>query len=253
MTPIVTAAEPPAGTELRPVKWITVTAPRVGVMLAAVARPAGRGPFPTVVLLHGSHGFAQQYVQLAQDLAHAGFLAVAACWFAGGGGEGSRFVTRIDCPNANAMPDASSAEALSMVHVLLQAARTLPDARPDRVALFGHSRGGGATLNYILDRGNVQAAVLDSIGYPDDLVERAAHMNTPVLMLHGTADSPADGGSAVTDVKMARSFEVALRRAGRPVESFYYEGGRHNGIFENSSQYDDEVKRIVAFLHRRLR
>ncbi len=87
--PIVSAAEAPAGTETLAVQWVKVAAPGVGVMLAAVARPPGAGPFPVVLLLHGTHGFAQQYVQLAQDLARGGLLAVAACWFSGGSGAGS--------------------------------------------------------------------------------------------------------------------------------------------------------------------
>jgi alpha-beta hydrolase superfamily lysophospholipase len=69
-------------------------------------------------------------------------------------------------------------------------------------------------------------------------------------MLHGTADSPADGGSAFSDVQMARTFEAALRRKQKPVEAKYYEGGRHNGIFEDGAQHDDEVERMIAFLQR---
>src|SRR5437773_746960 len=81
--PVVTSVDPPSGTEALAVEWIRVAAPGLGVMPAAVARPRGAGPSPTVVLLHGSHGFAQEYVRLAQDLAEGGVLAVAACWFRG--------------------------------------------------------------------------------------------------------------------------------------------------------------------------
>jgi carboxymethylenebutenolidase len=251
--PAVSAAEAPAGTETLAVQWVKVTAPGLGVMLAAVARPAGPGPFPTVVLLHGSHGFAKEYVKLAQDLARGGLLAVAPCWFSGGGGAGARFVTPIGCPEAPPMPSASSPEAMQTVDALVQAARALPGARPDRVGLFGHSRGGGATLNYILGAGNVGAAVLNSAGYPRELADLASEVKTPILMLHGTADGPADGGSAFTNVRMARDFEAALRRSGKPVEAMYYEGGRHNGIFTTSTQYRDEVQRMVTFLRRHLR
>ena len=54
--PIVTAIEAPAGTETLPVKWVRVAVPNLGVMQAAVARPSGPGPFPAVLVLHGTHG-----------------------------------------------------------------------------------------------------------------------------------------------------------------------------------------------------
>ena len=248
--PVVSIAAAPPGTETLAVQWVKVAAPGLGVMPAAVARPRGAGPFPTVVLLHGSHGFAHEYVRLAQDLAGGGVLAVAACWFRGSAGSGARFVTPIGCPEAPPMPNASSPEAMQTLDALVQAARTLLGARPDRIGLFGHSRGGGPILNYILRAGNVQAAVLNSAGYPDHL---STQVEAPLLILHGTADSPVDGGVAVTNIQMARDFEAKLRTAGRPVEAVYYEGGRHNDIFSSSTQYRDEVQQMLAFLQRHLR
>jgi len=41
--------------------------------------------------------------------------------------------------------------------------------------------------------------------------------------------------------------------AGKPVEAMYYEDGRHNGIFDSSTQYRDEVQRMLAFLLHHLR
>jgi alpha-beta hydrolase superfamily lysophospholipase len=249
-SPIVSIVGPPPGTDSLAVEWVSVTAPRPGVLLAAVARPPGAGPFPTLVLLHGSHGFAHEYVGLARDLSAGGVLAVAACWFRGAGGSGIRFVTPIACPEAPPVtPGASSPEMIQTVEALVQAARTLPGARPDRVALFGHSRGGGVVLNYLLRTSNVQAAVLNSAGYPGEL---STNITAPILMLHGTADSPADGGVAVTNIRMARDFEAKLRASGKPVEAVYYEGGRHNDLFGNPTQYRDEVHRISTFLLRHL-
>lgn len=146
------------------------------------------------------------------------------------------------------MPEASSPEALRTVDALVQAARMLPGARPDQIGLFGHSRGGGAALNYMLQMGDVQAVVLNSCGYPSQLVDLADQVKVPILMLHGTADHPDDGGSTATNVQMARDFEAALLGTGKPVEAVYYEGGRHNSIFTSSTQCDDEVQQMLTLL-----
>src|SRR5262245_54418416 len=71
-TPVITQSRAgtvaPAGADgLAGVEWVRVPAPG-GTLTAAVARPPGAGPFPVLVILHGTHGFAREYVRLAQDL-----------------------------------------------------------------------------------------------------------------------------------------------------------------------------------------
>jgi carboxymethylenebutenolidase len=249
--PVVAITPAPLAVEVQGIQWVKVTAPGLGVMLAAVARPLGAGPFPAVIVLHGTHGFAREYVRLAQDIARNGLFAVAACWFSGSSGAGSRFVNPIECPEAPALTLASSPTAMRTVDALVEAVRTLPGVDAHRVALFGHSRGGGAALQYVRGGAAVQAVVLNSTGYPPELSDRASEIRVPVLILHGTADSPSEGGSAFTDVRMARRFEAALRAAGKTVEATYYQGN-HNSIFSSASQYDAEVQRIVEFLRRHL-
>jgi dipeptidyl aminopeptidase/acylaminoacyl peptidase len=144
----------------------------------------------------------------------------------------------------------ASPESLQALTALVQAVRTLPGAHPDRVGLFGHSRGAAPILSYIVRAGDVRAAILNSAGYPAGL---STEVKAPILILHGTADSPADGGVAVTNIQMARDFEAKLRATGKPVEAVYYEGGRHNDIFTSSAQYRDEVQKMVTFLRHHLR
>ena len=262
--PIVSPTNAPPGTETLAVQWFKVVVPDRGAMLAAVARPTGDGPFPVVLVLHGTHGFARQYVQLAQDLARGGFLAVAGCWFSGAenpnnprgtaaGGAGVNAVgLPIQCPEAPPLGPGAYEQGLQYIDGLVQATRSLPGARSDRLALVGHSRGGAASLQYVLAMDNVQAIILHDAGHALRPVTRAAEFKQPILILHGTADGPAGGGSANTDVALARDFEAALRRNGKSVEANYYEGGGHNTFFTNSTQRDDEVKRMIKFLRRHL-
>jgi carboxymethylenebutenolidase len=264
--PIVLATEAPAGAETFDVQWFRVAVPDRGTVLAAVARPSGRGPFPVVVVLHGTHGFAPEYVQLTQDLARGGFLAVSGCWFSGAENpnnpRGARESTAtasvhavsppIPCPTVPPLGAGAYEEGLQYIHGLVQAARALPNARPDRLALAGHSRGGAASLQYALAMGNIQALILHDAGHGLRPVRRAAEFKTPILILHGTNDGPAGGGNANTDVALARDFEATLRRNGKSVEAHYYQGGGHNTFFTNSTQRDIEVKKMINFLRRYL-
>ena len=251
--PIVTTTDAPAGTGTLPVKWVNVGIPDLGVMRAAVATPSGPGPFPVILLLHGTHGFARQYVELANDLARAGFIAVAACWFSGGSGAGTRAVTApIPCPEVQPLGPGEYPQAVRLVDALVQAIRTLPGARADRLALVGHSRGGGATQQYLLAGGHVQAAVLHSSGYALSPWNRAAEFNVPILIMHGTADGPADGGGPNTRVELARKFEAALRANKRSVESAYCQACGHSTFFTSPSQRQEELQRIIEFLRRHL-
>jgi dienelactone hydrolase len=247
-TPVVSPISPPIATDTS-VQWVQITTPGAGAMIAAIARPQGPGPFPAVIILHGSHGFAQEYVRLARDLAREGILAVAACWFSGGQGAGVRFVTPIPCPAGSPIPSASSDTTLRTVNALVRAVRTLPGVQSSHLALLGHSRGGGAALQYVLAGGIVQAIVLNSAGYPPNLANNVSRLTVPILMLHGRANSPEDGGSPLSSVEMARGFEASLRAAHKTVEAVYYEGD-HSAIFTNPAQYEDEVRQIAAFLRR---
>jgi hypothetical protein len=133
------------------------------------------------------------------------------------GSEIADSLSRDPATEAGCIPG-SSAYSDAVVRV----ARALPGARPERLRIAGHSRGGGETLQYLLAIGGVQAAVLHSAGHGYRPVTRVGEFNVPMLILHGTADGPADGGGVNTQVSLAREFEAALRRNQKPVEAQYY-------------------------------
>lgn len=236
------------------ISWLRVPTDS-GVVHAAIAIPKGTGTFPAIIILHGTHGFAEEYLKLARRMAENGIVGIAACWFAGRKGEGTRFITPIDFPDAPPLIDAPDQDRFRLARVtidsLIKKVSALPYVRKDHLAVFGHSRGGGAALNYALAHPeNIQGIILNSAGYPAEVTKRAVDLKVPVLILHGTNNSPADGGSALSNIEMARKFEDALRTNNKKVEVKYYEGSGHNSIFSDSKQFDDTVKRITAFLQK---
>ena len=245
----VSQADAPAGLQSLRVEWLKIETDGPGTLIAAVARPKGTGPFPVLLIVHGTHGFAREYVDLAHEIAARGFIAVAACWFQGAETVDADVSAPIDCPQAQPAPIGPSSEARAAVAALVAAVRQLPGAKPDRVALFGHSRGGGATINYLEHGGDVQAAILNSSGYSDGYIENAANIHTSILMLHGVKDSNGE----MTVFPRAQRFAAALRAAHVPMETRFYPDGEHRSFFIDRTQHDDEVRHIVKFLRKALR
>ncbi|HEY6379983.1 MAG TPA: alpha/beta fold hydrolase [Candidatus Dormibacteraeota bacterium] len=131
-----------------------VTWPSMGaVMTGVIGVPTGRGPFPVVVVNHGYVPAGQYYVgqdssKYADPLASQGFLTVSPNYpgYAGSG------------PGEADVPPIV-AEAISDID-LISALATLPGADPSRVAVAGHSNGGGVSLILLAADSRVRAAVL---------------------------------------------------------------------------------------------
>lgn len=237
------------------VDWISIKTDS-SVIHAAIAIPEGKGPFPAIIILHGTHGFAREYLHLAQEFAKNGIVGIAACWFAGRKGGGQKFITPIDFNDAPPLVDAPGEDRFRIARVtidsLVRKISTLPYVKTNQLALFGHSRGGGASLNYVLTHPfKVQVIILNSTGYPLDVIRRASEVDIPVLIIHGTENDPNEGGSPLANIEMARQFETALRNAKKDVEVKYYEGSGHNGLFSNPAQFDETVKQVVTFLRKK--
>lgn len=214
-----------------------------------IARPKAKGPRPAVVILHGTHGFADEYVELAQELASQRIIGIAVCWFAPGQGKGMRFVTPRACPKTTPpLADGDTPNGQARVAALVQAGAALPGVDPRRLILMGHSRGAVAAMYHALSGGEACGLILNSGAHPPDAVERVESLVVPVLVLHGDADGPTEGGSPMTTGARARGFVRALERAGKRVDMKFYPDGNHNSLFLKPEQHRQEVSEIARFV-----
>jgi dienelactone hydrolase len=243
--PVSPATSPFAG-ETR-AQWIYLEGSGGKRFLTAIMSPDGTARFPVVVILHGSDGLTKQYMAVAEHVARAGFLVVIGCWQAGQAGTAGNKL----CSDATPQSAWVSDPAGNSGKELIALARSLPNAKPDRVAIYGLSRGGHAALWAASTGANVQAVVVDAAGHapvispaPPTTLSVVAGLNAPVLLMHGTSD-------ALVPVQQSREYEAAARVAGKQVEVAYFAGAGH--MVSLVPEFQAEARsRAIAFLRKHL-
>ncbi len=248
--------------------------PSDGIPITGVMNvPKGEGPFPVVIVNHGfiqpsSYQTTSAYtLPLADALARNGYLTLHPDYRNyGGSGQGPnpfRIGYAIDVLN------------------LVQLAKTLPNARPDRIGMLGHSMGGGITSRVLVATPDVKAAVLygamsadevenynhrramgwlrNEASFGDvvpltpqdrpDVYERLspmshlAYVTAPISIHHGELDNDVP-------VQFSRRLAQALRDNGKSVELFTYPGQPH---WLNGAANPLFLQRVVAFFDRTLK
>lgn len=216
-------------------KWVSADSINGKQLKTAVTWPAGTGPFPVVILLHGSDGFRSAYVTLAETLSQSGFITVAPCWFTGFHVPGSHFSDYIDCSNAPTFTGANT-DTLAYLTPLISYARNLPGSS-GKIGIIGSSRGATMALLEASATTSIQAIVSISAiyestpvmpgyawvkdSYPMDFVKS---LSAPVLILHGTGDS-------LINIQQAKDYVSQLSKLGKPFDSYYYNGAPHLLVF----------------------
>jgi carboxymethylenebutenolidase len=224
------SVQAPAGFGVAGARWLRLTGAgglSASQQLAAVLSPAGRGPFPTVLYLHGSVGLNLAQIEWTRRLVAAGFLVVAGCWSDGGG------LQAVPCPEA-------VASGFDSVSALIAMARAQHEVDGRRLALYGISAGGIEAYDVLSRRHDVRAAVVDS----GESYAAVSAITARVLILGGTADT-------TIPVASQQATEEKLHAAGKAVESHYYDGGRHV-VIEDPRFQDDATSRVVEFFRRTL-
>jgi len=181
-----------------------------------VVEPLGRGPFPAMLLLHGSGGNIRFWLdRLSPHAARLGVAIYAVHYFERTGTQRAHAATILDGYHFPLWLDAIY-DALTFI-----AARPRIDSR--RIVLFGISLGAFLALAAAADnRANpsIRAIVEISGGLPDAYAASLTPTFPPTLILHGEADT-------VVPVRLARDLDAHLTRLGSPHQLLLFPGEGH--------------------------
>jgi dienelactone hydrolase len=228
-----------------------------GPLPAYLARPAGTGPFPAVVVLHGCGGFGNVATAWADRLASWGYVTVAVDSLTPRG-------KRTGCAGG------ANDQAYDAYRALDFLAKQ-PSVRADRIGLLGISFGGGATLT-AFERGGIEKLFARKfragVAFYPPCAGGSGLMMGPTLVLVGELDdwTPADD---CRDMAVGKSGIGIARSPGdrSMVELVVYPDTHHSFLISalpsgtrfmghwlqyNEAATEDASKRVRAFFERTL-
>ena len=198
---------------------------------ATLVRPAGPGPFPAVVQLHGCAGLEAQSFRWARRLAERGYVALVVDSFGPRGVKGDCRSGPDDPPITARFDDAFGA---------LRYLQSLPEVRGDRVAAIGWSQGGVYAMAVIngpsLERARRRGVTLPAVGfaagigvYPGGCFSLVnEQVVRPLLVLIGEADdwTPAAKCREMVEAMRGRGADATIVTYPAAYHYFDVEGQR---------------------------
>jgi carboxymethylenebutenolidase len=201
--------------------------------------PAGKGPFPALVVIHEYWGLNDWVKEQASKLADQGYVSLAVDLYRG------KVATTPDMAH-ELMRGVPEDLAKRDLHAAVEFLKSQPNVKKDRIGAIGWCMGGGYALDLALQEPDLAALVIN-YGHLATDPEALKKINAPILGIFGGRDR----GITPDDV---HKFEQQLKQLGKKVEVKIYDDAGH--AFENSNNKDgyraadaaDAWKRTVEFL-----
>ena len=211
-----------------------------GTIPGYYARPDGKGPYATVLVIHEAWGVHEHIQDICRRLAKGGYFAVAPELFARQGN--ARTLTdmsQIMQQIINKVPDAEVASDLDATVAWAHKDKT---ANTLKLGVTGFCWGGRQTWMYAAHNPKLKAAVswYGFLSHPDSPItpkgplDLAASINVPVLGLYGGAD-PNNPEAQV------REMEAKLKDAHKHCEFVIYPDAPHGFYADYRPSYRPEA------------
>ena len=206
---------------------------------AMLYTPAGKGPFPAIVVIHEWWGLNDWVKEQASKLADQGYVALAIDLYRG------KVATTPDLAH-ELMRGVAEDRAARDLHAAVEFLKSQKNVNKDRIGSIGWCIGGGYSFNLALQEPTLTADVVN-YGHLATDPEQLKKINASILGIFGGQDR----GIPVDDVK---KFEQTMKQLGKRVEIVIYPDAGH--AFENPNNKQgyrandaaDAWKRTVDFL-----
>jgi carboxymethylenebutenolidase len=201
--------------------------------------PAGKGPFPAIIVIHEYWGLNDWVKEQASKLSDQGYVTLAIDLYRG------KVATTPDVAH-EIMRGVPEDRAKRDLHAAFEFLVSLPNVKPDRIGAIGWCMGGGYSLDVALQEPTLAADVIN-YGHLATDIDALKKINAPILGSFGAQDR----GITPDDV---HKFESALKQLGKQVDIKIYDDAGH--AFENPNNKDgyraadaaDAWKRTLDFL-----
>jgi carboxymethylenebutenolidase len=201
--------------------------------------PAGKGPFPALVVIHEFWGLNDWVKEQSSKLADQGYVSLAVDLYRG------KVATTPDMAH-EIMRGVPEDRAKRDLRAAVEFLKSQPNVKKDRIGAIGWCMGGGYALDVALQEPELEAVVIN-YGHLATDPDALKKINASILGLFGGQDR----GITPDDV---HKFEQQLKQLGKKVEIRIYDDAGH--AFENPNNKDgyraadaaDAWRRIVDFL-----
>ncbi len=211
---------------------------------AVLYTPAGKGPFPAIIVIHEWWGLNDWVKDQAAKLAGEGYVALAVDLYRG------KVATTRDAAHElmSGTPEDRVKRDLRAAFGFVQ---SQPNVKKNRIGAIGWCMGGGYSLDVALQEPTLAADVIN-YGHLASDPEALKKITAPILGLFGALDT----GIPPQDVK---KFAETLEAMGKKIDIKIYDDAGHG--FENPTNKDayraadtaDAWKRTVSFLAENLK
>jgi carboxymethylenebutenolidase len=211
---------------------------------AVLYTPAGKGPFPAIIVIHEWWGLNDWVKEQASKLADQGYEALAIDLYRG------KVATTPDMAH-EIMRGVPEDRAKRDLHAAFEFLQSQPNVKKDRIGAIGWCMGGGYALDVALQEPTLAADVIN-YGHLVTDSDAIKKINAPILGSFGAQDH----GITPDDV---HKFEATLKQQGKKSDIKIYDDAGHG--FENPNNKDgyragdaaDAWKRISDFLAENLK